>query len=59
MVHHRQAIKILLKNKWWLKRNGTNHDIYTNGKSSEPIPRHREINDFTWKEIVKRNHLKE
>lgn len=58
MVQRRKVIKILLKNKWWLERNGSNHDIYTNGTNSEPIPRHSDINELTWKAIVKRNHLK-
>ncbi|MCX6955476.1 MAG: type II toxin-antitoxin system HicA family toxin [Verrucomicrobia bacterium] len=38
-----------------LLRNGAKHDIYHNPKSgrSEPVPRHREINEFLAKKIVK------
>jgi len=38
-----------------LLRNGAKHDIYHNPKSgrTEPVPRHREINEFLAKKIVK------
>ena len=38
-----------------LLRNGAKHDIFHNPKSgkSEPVPRHREINEFLAKKILK------
>ena len=30
-MKRRDLIKLLEKNDWYLKRNGGNHDIYTNG----------------------------
>ena len=51
-------IKMLEKNGWYIKRHGHDHDIYTNGKESEPIPRHREINETLAKAIIKRRGLK-
>ena len=38
-----------------LLRHGAKHDIYHNPKRgrSEPIPRHREINEFLAKKILK------
>jgi mRNA interferase HicA len=38
-----------------LLRNGAKHDIYHNPKSgrSEPVPRHREVNEFLAKKILK------
>jgi predicted RNA binding protein YcfA (HicA-like mRNA interferase family) len=38
-----------------LLRHGAKHDIYHNPKvgRSEPVPRHREINDFLAKKILK------
>lgn len=38
-----------------LLRNGAKHDIYHNPKSgrSEPVPRHREINELLAKKILK------
>lgn len=51
-------IKILEKNGWYLKRNGGGHDLYTNGKETETIPRHREIKENLAKAIIKRRGLK-
>lgn len=38
-----------------LLRNGAKHDIYHNPKSgkSEPVPRHREVNELLAKKILK------
>ena len=38
-----------------LLRNGSKHDIYHNPKSgkSEPVPRHREVNELLAKKILK------
>lgn len=47
-------IKRLEKNGWYLLRNGSNHDIYTNGVQKETIPRHREISERLAKTIIKR-----
>ena len=51
-------IKLLKKNGWTLKRNGSNHDIYHNGEETEPIPRHTEIDEDLAKAIIKRRGLK-
>lgn len=51
-------IRLLEKNGWYLKRNGGGHDIYTNGKSNESIPRHNEIKENLAKAIIKRQGLK-
>ena len=50
-------IKLLEKNGWYLKRNGASHDIYTNGKESETIPRHKELNENLARAIIKRRGL--
>lgn len=47
-----------LKNKlkvlgWWLKREGANHEIWTNGTIDEPIPRHKEINENLARKILR------
>lgn len=57
-MKRKDLIKLLEKNGWYLKRNGGNHDIYTNGKYIEPIPRHSEINEKLAKAIIKKLHLK-
>lgn len=51
-------IKKLTDNGWWLLRRGANHDLYTNGINSEPIPRHREVTEMLARAILKRQGLK-
>lgn len=57
-MKHRDLIKLLKKNGWYFKRDGANHDIYTNGKKTEPIPRHKEINEKLAQAIIKKHGLK-
>ena len=57
-MKRRDLIKKLLDNGWWLLREGANHDIYTNGERSEPIPRHGEIKEMPANAIIKRQGLK-
>lgn len=56
MIQTKRAdlIKLLEKNGWYLKRNGGGHDIYTNGKESETIPRHRELKENLARAIIKK-----
>lgn len=51
-------IKILENNGWYLKRHGSNHDIYTNGTDREAVPRHPKMNEELAKAIIKRRKLK-
>ena len=53
-MKRRDLVKLLEENGWHLKRNGSNHDLYTNGESVEPIPRHSEINEMLAKAIIKK-----
>ena len=57
-MKRKDLIKLLEQNGWYLLRNGNNHDIYTNGQSTEPIPRHKEISELLAKTIIKRQGLK-
>ena len=57
-MKRRDLVKLLKANGWWLLRNGTNHDIYTNGKVSETIPRHSEIKEQLALAIIRRQGLK-
>lgn len=54
----RDLEKLLKKNGWYLLRSGGNHDIYTNGVETEPIPRHSEVNERLAQAIIKRRGLK-
>lgn len=57
-MKRKDLIRLLEKNGWRLARSGGNHDIYTNGIKSEPIPRHSEINELLAKAIIRRQGLK-
>jgi mRNA interferase HicA len=46
--------KKLRKQGWVLLRHGSNHDVWTNGVISEPIPRHNEINELLAKKIIRK-----
>ncbi len=58
IMKRNELIKLLKNNGWYLKRNGSNHDIYTNGIDVEPIPRHPDINEQLAKAIIKKRGLK-
>lgn len=58
-MKRRDLIKKLENSGWWLAREGSNHTIYTNGKQSLPIPRHKEINEITAMKILKKAELKQ
>lgn len=57
-MKRRDLIALLEKNGWYLKRSGSNHDIYTDGTESETIPRHREVAENLAKAIIRRRGLK-
>jgi len=57
-VKRKDLIKLLEKNGWWLKREGGDHTIYTNGEANEPISRQKEIDENLAKKIIKRRSLK-
>ena len=39
---------------WWFKREGGNHEIWTNGVHTLPVPRHTEIEENTAKAMLKK-----
>lgn len=57
-MKRKDLIKLLEQNGWYLDREGANHSIYTNGDKTEPIPRHKEIDELLAKAIIKRQGLK-
>nr|DAH52524.1 MAG TPA: HicA toxin [Caudoviricetes sp.] len=57
-MKRKDLIKLFEKNGWYFKRNGGGHDIYTNGTETEPIPRHREINEQLAKALIRKHGLK-
>lgn len=57
-MKRRDLIRLLKSNGWYFLRSGANHEIYTNGKVMEAIPRHSEIKENLAKAIIKRQGLK-
>lgn len=57
-MKRRILIKLLEESGWYLKRNGGDHDIYTDGKKCEPIPRHPDIKERLANKIIKKHNLK-
>lgn len=57
-MKRRELLKLFETAGWYLKRNGGNHDVYTDGKNSEAIPRHSEINERLAKGLIKKWGLK-
>ena len=51
-------IKLLIKTGWQHVRSGRNHELFTNGKDIEVIPRHKEVNEKLAQTIIKRRGLK-
>ena len=54
-MKHRDLVAQLERAGCVLLRNGAKHDIYHNPESgqSEPVPRHREVNELLAKKILK------
>lgn len=50
----RDLEKLFKKAGWKFLRNGGDHDIWTNGKDVESIPRHREVNERLAKALIKK-----
>lgn len=54
LIKRRELLKLFAKAGWYLKRNGSQHDIYTNGVDSEAVPRHPDINERLEKALIKK-----
>jgi predicted RNA binding protein YcfA (HicA-like mRNA interferase family) len=54
-MKHRDLIKALADAGCELLRHGAKHDIYHNPKTgnSQPVPRHKEINELLAKKIIR------
>lgn len=57
-MKRKDLIKLFEKNGWYFEREGGSHTVYTNGKESEPIPRHSEINERLARALIKKHKLK-
>lgn len=57
-MKRRDLIRLLEQNGWYFKRSGGNHDLYTNGKQTEAIPRHTEIDEMLARAIIRKLGLR-
>ena len=53
-MKQRDLIKRLEKAGFKFARHGGNHDIYVRGSDEEQIPRHKEINEYLAKAILRK-----
>lgn len=53
-MKRRNLEKKLSELGWQFARHGGNHDIWTNGKEFESVPRHNEIKEYLAKKIVQK-----
>ena len=52
-MKHRDLARKLKDLGWWKLREGGNHEVWTNGRHTEAVPRHSEINEMLAKKILK------
>ena len=57
-MKRRDLIRLLEQNGWYFKRSGGNHDLYTNGKQTEAIPRHTEIDEMLARALIRKLGLR-
>jgi mRNA interferase HicA len=53
-VKRRELEHQLSEAGWFFLRHGGSHDIWSNGTTEEPIPRHSEINENLARKILKK-----
>ncbi len=53
-MKYKELIYKLKSKGWYLLRQGSKHEIWSNGELEEPIPRHKEINELLAKKILKK-----
>lgn len=57
-VKHRDLVKYLEENDFYLLREGGRHSIYTNGIKTIPVKRHRTLDRITANQICKQAGLR-
>jgi mRNA interferase HicA len=53
-MKYRDLTQRLKELGWYLLRQGGNHEIWTNGAETQPVPRHSEINENLARSIIKK-----
>ncbi|MBR2071470.1 MAG: type II toxin-antitoxin system HicA family toxin [Phascolarctobacterium sp.] len=57
-MKRRELLKLFKNAGWYFLRNGANHEIYTDGKNQEAIPRHSDVNERLARALIKKWGLK-
>lgn len=52
-MKYRDLMRQLIDLGWWQITNNGPHEKWTNGKICRAVPRHKEINEFTAKGIIR------
>ncbi len=56
-IKRRDLVKYFEQNGFYLLREGANHSIYTNGRKTVPVKRHRQFDRITANELCKQAGL--
>ena len=57
-MKRRDLVRLLERNGWKFKGEGSGHTKYEKGKETEQIPRHTEVPEDLARAIIKRRGLK-
>ena len=52
-MKYRELTRQLRRYGWYLKRQGADHEIWSNGEIDQPVPRHNEINELLARFLLK------
>ncbi|MBI5464609.1 MAG: type II toxin-antitoxin system HicA family toxin [Ignavibacteriales bacterium] len=53
-MKRKELLVQIAQSGWWFLRQGGNHEMWTNGEHCVPVPRHKEISEFTARGILKK-----
>ena len=57
-MKRRDLERMLVQLGWRLDRHGSNHDVWTNGKATEAVPRHAELKEPLARKILRNAQTK-
>lgn len=58
LVQRHKVEKRFKDNGWYFVRHGSNHDIWSNGKTKTQLPRHPKFSDKLYNALIKKFNLK-
>lgn len=57
-MKRKRLLQLFKRHGWYLYRHGGNHDIWTNGKEKEVIPRHPNIDEWLARDLIRKHQLR-